>query len=54
MEKRHRELTSTLSELATLVVDVEHREVEATAERLVRLAMDTVECDFGGLTIRRP
>lgn len=54
MEKRHRELTSTLSELAALVVDVEHLEVEATAERLVRLAMDTVECDFGGLTIRRP
>jgi GAF domain-containing protein len=51
METRHHELTSTLSELAALVVDDE--EIEATAERVVRLAMDTLECDFAGLTIRR-
>ena len=52
MDKRHHELVSTLSELAALVV--EDRQIDVTAERVVRLAMDTVECDFGGLTIHRP
>src|SRR5687768_8529320 len=51
MASRHRELTSTLSELAALVVDDGH--AEATAERVVRLAMDTLDCDFAGLTILR-
>jgi GAF domain-containing protein len=50
--KRHHELTSTLSELAAVVVDGDN--VDATAERVVLLAMDTIECEFGGLLVQRP